>query len=106
MWYPGSGVVLIVLIPDLCFLTFFLMPMQSHSHRVAFGYVKFHLPICFPLSQAVEVLQNQIVLKRIQDSVVCEQVNRRPGAHRIVLGLDLRLGHLKLLVKCTQRVMS
>ena len=29
-----------------------------------------------------------------------------PGAHRIALGLDLRLGHLKQLVECTQRATS
>ena len=58
----------------------------------------------------------------IQDTIVCEQANRRPdvirqiiyedeeqvrpdlrpipGARGIALGLDLRLGHLKQLVQC------
>ena len=37
----------------------FVMLMPSHSHRVAFGHIEFHLPVA------------------LQDTVVCEQANRR-----------------------------
>ena len=33
----------------------FVMLMPSHSHRVTFGLIEFHLPIGFPLSLASEV---------------------------------------------------
>ena len=56
--------------------------MQSHSHRVTSGFIKFHLQISFPLSLASEFfLRDKTVLKRIdvpiQDPVICEQMTGR-----------------------------
>ena len=67
---------------------FFVMLMPSHSHRVTIGHIEFNLPIGFPLSQASEVLlQGQTVLNwiyvSIQDTVVREQANRRPGENHL-----------------------
>ena len=69
------------------------MLTPSRSHWVTFRYVKFHLPIGFPLSLAGEVfLQDQTILKwmyiPIQDTVVCEQANGRPDVIRQIIYED------------------
>ena len=104
------------------------MPRHSHGE---FGHIEFHWPIGFPLSKLVRssyrVKQSWIeymFLYRTQSSANLRtedlMLSRKsfikkwtgsllkmtPEVHRITLGLDLRLDHLKLLVECAQRATS
>ena len=61
MWYPGSGVVLIVLIPDLCHLSYFY-DKQKKSQR---SYFNLHNSVF-----GIKILNSGIILKTFQDLVV------------------------------------
>ena len=101
--------------------------VPDHPHRMAFGRIKFHLPIGLPLNKAVPFILQHLAIHggfyiAIKHTIIHKEVNRLPHVIQKIInenekkdrtvrdpigpGLDLRLDHPTPRFEIAQRAMN